>query len=517
MASRLTQGSAPDAATESVTATQPVRPRRRVVMPEPGRGPRVDRRRLLGSAVVGAGGLAAGGLLTGCGGEDLRATRDDRWRRYAGTTINFGGENTAPTAAIEANLRPFTELTGIDVRIATFDITSWAQVSALDSASGSAQYDVIYADSWMVLPPLARGMVDLREFLTDDSLPQPEGGLADFVPVMLEVEGRFDSPDALYTLPYDCPTLLLHYRRDLFEKYSDQMADALGFDPTPGPDLTWEQYRDIGAWFNDHVEEVDHGIGLMARQHDSLACDFSNVLWSYGGDLFDDGERLGLIGASDPGASILDSDAAQEAAALFLALADVAHPASLSWDWDASVAALRGGSIAMCANWHENVAGNEEAAPGLIDYALLPRGPSRRAHMFGGTGIGINGASRGDQRGAAWLFLTWATSPEVQLAGLRSSVGGGTPTRQSVYDLPEVVAAQQRPSDAPNMLAGPAVKQAWEPENIGLKPKIPMWQETLVAYYSGLSRMLADRQSPSAAMPALKASIDEIVARGWRA
>ena len=42
--------------------------------------------------------------------------------------------------------------------------------------------------------------------------------------------------------------------------------------------------------------------------------------------------------------------------------------------------------------------------------------------------------------GAAWLFVNWATSPETQLMSLGSKVGGGTPTRTSVYELPEVQA-----------------------------------------------------------------------------
>jgi multiple sugar transport system substrate-binding protein len=478
--------------------------------------PALSRRTLLRTLAAGTGAAGAAGALAGCGG-DLRGTRDDGWRRYAGTTITFGGENAAPTAAIKADIAAFTELTGIDVRIATFDITSWAQVASLDSASGSGQYDVIYADPWMSLPVLAPGLVDLREFLEDSSLPQPDPGLDDFHPMMLEVEGRFGEEDPLYTLPYDSPTLLLHYRQDLFEKYHDQMSDSLGFDPTPGPDLTWDQYRQVGAFFNEHVDEVDYGIGLMARQHDSLSCEFSNLLWAYGGDFFSGGEELGLVGAVDPGSCILGDDRAQEAAAMLAALHDVAHPASLSWDWDSTSAALRGGSIAMCTNWHENAAGNEASMPGKIGYAVMPTGPERSANMFGGTGIGINAASSGDRRGAAWLFLTWATSPEVQLRGLKSSVGGGTPTRLSVYDKPEVKAAQKRPSDAPNMLAGAAVKQAWEPEHRGLRPKIPMWQEALVAYYTGLSTMLVDGTSPTTAMPRIASAIDTITARGWKA
>jgi len=467
---------------------------------------------------LAAGGLGLGALaLGGCAGGTGGVPAGEGWRRFAGTTINFVSENTAPTAAIAANLRPFTELTGIDVRIATYDITSCMQVASLDFASGAAEYHVVYADPWMMLAPLARGMADLREFLEDDSYPQPEGGLADFVPAMLEVEGRFASKGPLYTLPYDCPTLLLHYRKDLFDKYGERIADELGFDPTPGGSLTWEQYGKVGKWFNDNVDEVDYGIGLMAKQHDSLSCDYGNLLWAYGGDYFAAGQRIGLLGATDPGECTLDSPEAVAAAEMYMRLVRVAHPGSPGWDWDSSGAALRSGRIAMCANWHENAAANEQAMPGKIGYATLPRGPARSGNMFGGTGIGVNNDARGAQRGAAWLFVNWATSPAVQLANLASPVGGGTPTRQSVYRKPQVVAAEHRPSKMPNMLASQAAHQAWRPGYLGSRPKIPMWNEVLVTVYTGLSYMVAGDRTPSAAMRRIAHDVRQIVARGWHA
>ena len=56
--------------------------------------------------------------MLGACGEDSRAmpkldAGEDVWRRFAGTRINFISENTAPTAAIAANLAPFEKLTGI--------------------------------------------------------------------------------------------------------------------------------------------------------------------------------------------------------------------------------------------------------------------------------------------------------------------------------------------------------------------------------------------------------------------
>uniref|UniRef100_UPI000DF7A97E extracellular solute-binding protein n=1 Tax=Desertihabitans aurantiacus TaxID=2282477 RepID=UPI000DF7A97E len=441
----------------------------------------------------------------------------DEWRRFAGTTINFISENTAPTAAIAANLQPFTELTGIDVRIVNLELSALVQRVALDLASGQSQYHVIYADPYQVLAPYSAGLADLREFVDADGYPPLEGGLEDFIPTQLAATGTFEDPDKVFALPYDCPTMIWQYRQDLFDAHGDRMRDDLGFDVTPGMDRTWEEFFQIAQWFNENVDDVVAGVGTQSKQHDSLMCDFSNVLWSYGGEYFEGGSEVGLRGATDPGRSLLASDEAKEAAAFYQRLVGIAHPGSRSWDWDGVGNAMAQGQIAMCVNWHEFASGNEESLPGQVSYAPLPHGPARSSAHFGGCGIGISGNTGGAERGAAWLFVNWATSPQTQLANLASAAGGGTPTRTSVYELPEVQAAEQRPSELPNMLTGPTMEVAWRDDVIGLRPKIPMWNECDTAVFTELSKMLAGQQQPAATMDGLARRIDQIVARGWQA
>ena len=141
-----------------------------------------SRRDFLRTGALSAGALAAPSLLAGCGDDGTEAVPplepgDDKWRRFAGTTINFISENTAPTAAIAANLAPFTQLTGINVQIVNLELSALVQRVALDLASGDAAYQVIYADPYQVLAPYSAGLVDLREFLEDDSAPDPTADL----------------------------------------------------------------------------------------------------------------------------------------------------------------------------------------------------------------------------------------------------------------------------------------------------------------------------------------------------
>ena len=259
--------------------------------------------------MTGAG-LAGASLLgaSGCGGDPTVAPRGgDVWRQYAGTTLSFVSENTAPTSAIGANLGPFEELPGIKINILQLELPSLVQKVALDIGSGLGSYQILYADPYQILAPYHDALADLREFDADDDLPSIERGPDDFIPAQLAAAGRFENEEVLYGLPYDCPTTIWMYRRDLFEKYRDAMSQDLGFDPMPSADSTWEQYLRIARWFNANADEVPYGTGHQAKQHDSLMNDFSNVLWSYCGDYFDS-ESVGSLGTADPGPCILDED-----------------------------------------------------------------------------------------------------------------------------------------------------------------------------------------------------------------
>jgi multiple sugar transport system substrate-binding protein len=296
---------------------------------------------LAGASVLGIAGCggSSGGAGAGAGGAD-------EWKQFSGMSLNFISENTPPTSAIAANLKPFKELTGIDVSISQLELTAVQQKVALDFGARTGQYPIVYADPYNIMVPLRDGLVDLRKFIDDDSLPSVPKGLEDFIPTQLDAAGRFE--DALLTLPYDCPTLIWCYRKDLFEKYHDRMQQDLGFDPTPSLSVTWEQYYRIAEWFNENVEEVSYGTGHQAKQFTSLTDDFANALWAYGGDFFENGEKVGRFGAVDPGPCTLDKPEAIQAATFYKKLMGVAHPGSTSWDWNDLAEAFGAGRRSRC-------------------------------------------------------------------------------------------------------------------------------------------------------------------------
>lgn len=471
-----------------------------------------SRREITRRAMLGGGlALTAFGLASCSSGSPATSASGAAgggWKQFSGTSINFISENTAPSAAIAANTKPFEELTGIKVNITQMALEDLVQKVKLDMSSGTSQYHVIYADPYQVLAPMSQGLTDLNQFINDKKYPPVAKGVSDFI--ALDPAGRFLSESKLYALPYDCPTMIWMYRKDLFDKYHDKMTQDLGFDPTPSGKITWEQYYQIADWFNKNAKaDVPYGTGQQAKQHDSLQCDFSNVLWAYGADYFDSAD-IGTLGSQNPGKCALNSSAATAAATFYDKLLKIAHPSSNTWDWDGLGNAFAAGQVAMCPNWHEYAASNEKSLPGKVAYSILPTGPKRSANNWGGTGIGVNANAKGNEQGAAWLFVNWATSPDTQVMTLKSAKGGGTPTRKSVYEMPEVKKAETPPSDMPNMLTAAAVLDAWKPEHIGLRPKVATWNQLDTIVYTNLSKMIAGQMDPPATMSTIAAAFDKV-------
>ena len=470
-----------------------------------------SRRQFLASAATLTAGaaLASTGFTWYRGPTRIERLNTDKWRQYSGMKLNFISENTPPSSAAAARMAAFTHLTGIKVTITQEQLGSVVEKVALDFGAGTATYQLIYADPYQILAPYYKNLVDLTKFVHNPKFPAVPGpgGVKDFIPSQLAGCSYFLDTKHLYTFPYDCPTMIWIYRKDIFSKYKGAFMKAKGYDWTPGPHLTWEQYYEIADWINKNLKhEVKYGTGHQAKQYDSLMCDFSNVLYAYGGKYFNgEPDPVGTIGVLKPGKCQLTSPQAIKAAEFYRKLLHIADPSSTSWDWNDVGTAFAAGDIAMMPEWHEFASGFEDPAKskivGKVGFAPLPRGPKRSCNLWGGTGVGINANASADEQGAAYLFILWVTSPSTEIYIAGSPVGGETPVRTSVYNNPQIKAAEGTFSKKlPNLIAMKATLQAWKPENVGFRPKVATWLKLDSIIFTELSKMLAGQQSPSTAM-----------------
>jgi multiple sugar transport system substrate-binding protein len=447
------------------------------------------------------------------------------WKEFEGVELNLISENTPPSSAIAANIDQFEDVTGIKVNIEQTDLSTVVEKVSLDFNSKSAKYHLIYADPYQILAKQSEHFLDLNQLIDEPTLPDVPGGLEDFSQAQLEATGYMGDKDEIFALPYDNPTMVLAYRKDVFEKYKDLFMEEKGYDWTPGPEMTWEQYYEVAKWITEKakegvITEVQYGTGHQAKQHDSLMNDFSNILAANGGDYFKK-DNLGNLGSTKPGESAMDSKVALESAEFYNKLLKVAAPGSTSWDWSGVAEGFAAGNIAMIPEWHEFSAmfENEDSSnvAGKVAWTVLPKGKERRAHMFGGTGIGINKYASDEEIKAAWLFTVWSTSPQAQYMILKSEQGGSTPTRNSVYELADVKAGMEPGSpeskEMPNLLAMKPTLEAWKEENVYMRPKIPQWPQVNTYIFTELSKMLAGQQEPKETVEKITKQTNEITDR----
>ncbi len=444
--------------------------------------------------------------LQGTNFENLELPENYNLKQFEGITLNFIVENNLYANILTHESEEFSEVTGININIRAVDFDTLIQRINLDFITQAGKYQLVYVDPYQTLNRFYNYLEVLNPYNLSPDEPHIEGFMEDFINFQTEVCSYFLNKDQVYTIPFDSTTMILFYRKDILDGYKSEMKADLGYDPVPGsPDFTWERYCEVAKWIDENVpeEEVNYGSGIMAQEHNSIFCEFSNILASYGGDYFLDKNINTLGTARYKQTDTVNADFIQ-ALDMYKKIAGASAPESLNWNWADSANAFRNGEIAMMANWDENYTYVEDSllskVAGKVGYSILPYGDVKSSNIYGGSGIGINKYATEDEKKAAWLYIVWATSKDMQLKVLKHPEGGSLPTRKSVYEELSGSGRTESPAtnpdtdnDTDNMLRHMnAVQEAWKPENIYLRPKISDFYDAEKILTGNLHQMLVD-------------------------
>ncbi|MCG8545813.1 MAG: extracellular solute-binding protein [Alphaproteobacteria bacterium] len=418
---------------------------------------------------------------------------------HRGAVIRMVSENTPPSVVI-ANLTRtvFTPLTGIDVQIELLPLDRVLKRVSIDAANRTAQYDLVYLDqSWIAL--FGNDTVDPREkFKANGELAMPAYDWDDFLPSLMKGIATYQGKTV--GVPFDIPILMMFYRRDLF--------DELGLSvPT-----TMDEYLSVVRTIQKaKAPEIYGTTGQMKAGHYSLNCEWTAWLWGHGGSIFDAG---GYFSGGD-------ADGMQ-GLHYMLELYRNMPPYAATWDWNGQVESLLEGLAGVTLAWSEffPAADNPKRSlvPGLLGAAPPPRATHLRPPEECGFGeipnVGHQGGSvlalskYSQQQNAAWIFLQWATSSEVQT--MATLLGGGaTPTRASVFEDPRV--KKEARVQAGTTRHFNAVRRTIETA-MGSEPDFPAWPKISNGVIPReLGRLLThDDVSPETAMAAIKIEADKL-------
>ena len=363
------------------------------------------------------------------------------WRQYEGVVLNFIVEDNINANILSIESEKFTEVTGIKVNVKSMDFDTMIARINMDFIAEREQYDLIYVDPYQTLNRFFHKLENLNIYQNDASLPHLVGGLESFKEGQVEICSYFRNRAALRAIPFDSTNMIFFYRKDIFTKYKKEMIRDLGYEPKPGSSsFTWDKYIEVSKWITDNVPstEVKYGSLSMNANHNSIYTEFSNIFNAYGGDYFADENVSGL--GIDLGSDILvDSDAFRQALSIYKKLAELNPRSKENWTWSNITNAFKNGQVAMMVNWDENIVAvenkDQSLVAGKVGYAILPYGSVKSSNIYGGSGIGINSNAALNKKLAAWLFIVWATSPQIQMKNLLE--GGTMPVRKDIDRLIE--------------------------------------------------------------------------------
>jgi multiple sugar transport system substrate-binding protein len=270
---------------------------------------------------------------------------------------------------------------------------------------------------------------------------------------------------------------------------------------------------EMSAWVHENVPDdvVPWGYGGAGQQHDALQLDFNTFFWAHGGQNFenytgeiDDQAVLTLPDGATPNHAGMGAAGmtGPEILEKFVRLYETAHPSATSWAYGGVIDAFGSGEFAFGPVVHEAANSYEaEGSPvkGNVEWTRMPKGAYRSVTHFGPSGLGINADASPAKQRAAWQFITWATSKEIQVRQLQEA--GGSFTRRSTWNAQPIEQAKGKPparSSIPNV-AQPLV-EAWQAENIGMRPHTRNWNALNESLFSGISQAINKQMSPQEAM-----------------
>jgi multiple sugar transport system substrate-binding protein len=315
--------------------------------------------------------------------------------------------------------KEYTKQTGIEINVKLVPWTEWHDSIATEFARKGNHVDLVIFDSQSMSEFASQGHVILLNPLLDKS---NKLKVSDYDPKALRMYAEYpEGSDKFYALPINQDAVGLVYRSDLL----NDTKEITAFKKRYGYDLsvpkTYNQLSDIAEFFTRPDDNL-YGIAMFgSRDYDAVTSVFNNILWSYGGELWNPETRKAE--------GVINSPVSVEALEYFKKLFNYSPLGSALWFYEDVNKAIEKGLVAMGINWYYFFATYSDPSKNKfankLGYTPLPgqKGPDGKFHQFnsvGGQGISISKYSNNVDE--AWKFLEWFMSDETQWKWVR---GGG--------------------------------------------------------------------------------------------
>ncbi len=390
---------------------------------------------------------------------------------FAGTELVLASMTDQYVNAFRALIPQFEEETGIKVTMDELGYTDLYQKLTADFVADTGNYDLMTVDIvWSGEFAANEYTIPLNEYMDRDA---DELALDDIMPVSWTL-GEWEEEH--YAYPLAGYANVLNYRKDIL--------DEAGIDPP----ATQQELLAAAQALNDPDNDF-YGMALLGAKGPAVAQDYMAWVQQHGGTILD-----------EEGNPALNSAENVEILEFFGELFNYAPPGATDYWWDQRETAFRTGNVALMEGWSIARAGYEDpeisTVVGNVDIALAPVTEGMEPQYgFGGWGIGINASS--DAPDAAWEFIKWLSSPEVQKEWVRND---GAPIRRSTLEDPELT------EEYPWF---PVLLEAFENGDGDYRPRIPQYSIIQDALGTAVNSYLVGELEAQEALDAAQAQVEE--------
>lgn len=314
-------------------------------------------------------------------------------------------------------LQKLTKETGITVKPTQMPFPQYREKLTILLRQGSADFDIVgISNSWWD-GSVNRYLQPLDAFMTKKPLENPKDIVGDY---LYNVSGQ------TYAVPYRIGPMVLHYRKDLYEKYRLKVP------------RTFDEYRHNAKTIQDGEKGAVHGVFVMGEQSFFSLWDWTSYLFSFGGAFLDspDSIRAKVIVNAKQGAEAMKYFAN-------LNLDRLTPPGTLTATWNTFITLMQQGKLAQGINWSvyiEPIASPDKSTVAdKVAWAEAPyaAGSGLTVGRTGTVGWGLFIPTASKNQDAAWDVLRWITKQENDLY---MGVHGGGPFRASTLKSKEYAA-----------------------------------------------------------------------------
>jgi len=391
-------------------------------------------------------------------------------------TLNFWHSYSGPRALLfESLVKEFmAENPMIEIKLTYGGNLFTMRDKLLTAVGGGSGPDIAEIDSfWTPIFADAGALTDLAPYMAATGYDTTD--LMDACLASISYKNKF------WSIPFNLSNIVLYYNKKMFKE--------AGLDPE-APPTTWEQVIEYGKKLtrdrnNDGV--IDQwGITFPVKANFGSVWYWLAFIWQQGGELYN----------AEQTTTTFNSPAGVAATNMWRDMVWTHKILNLS----AGFSDFKAGNAAMELN-SSSVLGNyrDEMGNANIGLAPLPPGPTGiRATVSGGGNLAILTGCKDPQ--AAWLFLTWLGSTEVNKRWCLAT--GALPTRKSVLSSKEYQDYLLSDPKNKTMLDGLAFTR--------IRPNIYQYADTSRYIPLAVEKALFENLDPKPLLDAAKVEADQL-------